>query len=84
MAITVPVRTAEFWAQDAGDDLYKAAVFRELQFCRSRAAGACSVSSPSAVHKKRVRRYEFAKLSSGNVRSSSKPCTGAPPFRRPR
>src|SRR5262249_3580602 len=73
MAISVPVRTAEPIARNVGVDLFVAAVFRGFQICRSRAGGACPVSSRVAVHKKRVLRYNFAKLSNGDVMHSRKP-----------
>jgi hypothetical protein len=70
MAITVPVRTAERRAKTVRVDLFVAAVFRELQICRLPAAAKCSVSSRLTVHKNREPRYEFANLSSGDVRQS--------------
>ena len=68
MAITVPVRTAEPQAKTVRVDLFVAADFRELQICRLPVPAKCSVSSRLTVHKNRAPRYEFAKLSSRDVR----------------
>jgi hypothetical protein len=79
MAITVPVPTAERRAKTVRADLFVAAVFRELQICRWPAPAKCSVSSRLTVHKNREPRYEFAKLSCGDVCQSP---IGFPSHRR--
>jgi hypothetical protein len=70
MAITVPVRPAEPRTQNRLLGSICSAVFRELQICRTPPAAMCSVSLRLTVHKNREPRYEFAKLSGGDVRQS--------------
>src|SRR5215831_12747306 len=72
IAITVPVLKTESSRKTVRADLIVAAVFCELQICPSLPPRTCTVLSRLAVHKKRVLRYEFAKLSGGDVSQSRK------------